>query len=287
MVNLDLVKKIQAKNSKFLDGLSKENKQNLEMEYTMGSPIRKNIMINKTGTKKKNVVELPTYKVEEKDPTYKLRRGKVMEAHSNLHANKDGKRTITTKMKIWDQLTPSDKADLKKSIMLAIDHKFKGGSISDFPTDIRDIVKAVSKHFVGKGIVKGFTPEQQRIHDEAIRSTGKTEEQIYNDPRSVAIRARAREAKGMGFLDDMNRVGSTLYPQTARNAEDKIRKIREADAKLRARNEQMRQARGQGLLENYFKPKGSRQLIYFSDSSSDEDEPHLPVKRGRGRPKKM
>ena len=200
---------------------------------------RKNIMLKKTGTKKKNAVELPTYKVEEKDPTYKMRRGKVMEAHSNLHANKDGKRVITTKMKIWDQLTPSDKVDLKKSIMLAIDHKFKGGSISDFPTDIRDIVKAVSNHFVGKG-----------------------------------------------FMDDMNRVGSTLFPQTARNAEDKIQKIREADARLRARNEQMRQAKGQGIFENYFKPKGSRQLIYFSDSSSEEDEPHLPVKRGRGRPKK-
>ena len=82
---------------------------------------RKNIMLKKTGSKNKNVVELPTYKVEEKDPTYKLRRGKVMEAHSNLHANKDGKRVITTKMKICDSLTPSDKADLKKSIMLALD----------------------------------------------------------------------------------------------------------------------------------------------------------------------
>lgn len=236
--------------------------------------------------KKNNKVKLPNYT---KSPysNYKEMKGRVMEAHSDLHDNKDGKRTITTKMKIWNKLTPSDKADLKKSIMLAIDHKFKGGSISDFPTDIRDIVKAVSKHFVGNGIVKGFTPEQQRIHDEAIRSTGKTEEQIYDDPRSVAIRARAREAKGMGFLDDMNRIGSTLYPQTARNAEDKVRKIREVDARLRARNEQIRQAKGQGLVENYFKPKGHRQLVYFSDSSSEEDEPHLPVKRGRGRPKKM
>jgi len=43
--------------------------------------------------------------------------------------------------------------------------------------------------------------------------------------------------------------------------------------------------KGKGLFENYFKPKGHRQLIYFSDSSSDEDEPHLPVKRGRGRPR--
>ena len=37
--------------------------------------------------------------------------------------------------------------------------------------------------------------------------------------------------------------------------------------------------KGNGLVKNYFKPKGMRQLIYFSDSSSDEDEPHLPMKR--------
>jgi hypothetical protein len=189
-------------------------------------------MIKKTGSKTKNAVELPTYKVEEKDPTYHMKRGKVLEAHSNLHDNKDGKRTITSKVKIWNGLTPKDKASLKKSIMIALEHKFKGGSISDFPSDTRDVVKEVYKFFGGKGF---YNEEQQKKHEENLRRYGKTAEEIYNSPRSIAIRQKAQ---------------------------------------------------GQGLFENYFKPKGSRQLIYFSDSSSDEEEPHLPVKRGRGRPKK-
>jgi len=194
---------------------------------------RKNIMLKKTGSKKKNVVELPTYKVEEKDPTYKLRRGKVMEAHSNLHANKDGKRVITTKMKIWDQLTPRDKADLKKSIMLAIDHKFKGGSISDFPDEIRKVALATHKYFEGKG-----------LFDKPI-----------DMGRKFVGALKTSHTNLMGTLNKAKQVADE------------------------------RKARGQGLVENYFKPKGHRQLIYFSDSSSDEDEPHLPIKRGRGRPR--
>jgi len=202
---------------------------------------RKNIMLKKTGTKKKNIVELPTYKVEEKDPTYKLRRGKVMEAHSNLHANKDGKRVITTKMKIWDSLTPSDKADLKKSIMLALDHKFKGGSISDFPKDIQSTVKAIVKHFGGRGIMETGTLDA-------------------NDMKNLA-------------------------PQTSRNIESGIGGFKKNVMTLKGMADKIKARKGKGLIENYFKPKGHRQLIYFSDSSSDEDEPHLPLKRGRGRPK--
>lgn len=146
---------------------------------------------------KPNTVKLPTYKVEEKDPTYKLRRGKVMEAHSNLHANKDGKRVITTKMKIWDSLTPSDKEDLKKSIMLAIDHKFKGGGLNEIPKELHSIINKIDEH-----------------------------------------------------------IGEMKHGK-----------------------------RGTGMFENYFKPKGMRQMIFFSDSSSSDEEPYLPIKRGRGRPK--
>ena len=202
---------------------------------------RKNIMINKTGSKTNHAVELPTYKVEEKDPTYKMKRGKVMEAHSNLHLNKDGKRTITTKMKIWDSLTPSDKADLKKSIMMAIDHKFKGGSISDFPKDIQSTVNAVIKHFGGKGIMETGTID-------------------VNDMKNLA-------------------------PQTSRNIESGIGGFKKNVMTLKNLADQIKAKKGHGLVENYFKPKGHRQLIYFSDSSSDEEEPYVPVKRGRGRPK--
>ena len=43
--------------------------------------------------------------------------------------------------------------------------------------------------------------------------------------------------------------------------------------------------KGTGMFANYFKPKGQRQLIFFSDSSSSDDEPQIPLKRGRGIPK--
>ena len=206
---------------------------------------RKNIMLKKTGTKTKHAVKLPKYKVEEKDPTYKLRRGKVMEAHSDLHANKDGKRTITTKMKIWQDLTPKDKASLKRSIMLAIDHKFKGGSISDFPKDIQSTVKAIVEHFGGRGIVD----------------------------------------TGVFDTNDFKNMGSTLAPQLSRNIENGIGGFTKNVMNLKSMADKLKGRKGKGFSENFFKPKGHRQLIYFSDSSSDEDEPHLPVKRGRGRPR--
>lgn len=223
----------------------RKGEETMEVVNFMNNDKRKNILMKKTGSKTKNQVELPTYKVEEKDPTYKLRRGKVMEAHSNLHADKEGKRYITTKMKIWDSLTPSDKADLKKSIMLALNHKFKGGSISDFPKEVRGVVNEVFKHMTGGG-----------------------------------------------FFDDLNRVSGKLMPQHTRNlnkAVDKTKQVvsnvKQNVQEVRDATDKMRAARGMGFVENYFKPKGHRQLIYFSDSSSDEDEPHVPVKRGRGRPR--
>jgi hypothetical protein len=206
---------------------------------------RKNIMMKKTGSKTKNQVELPTYKVREKDPTYHMKRGKVLEAHSNLHLNKDGKRTITSKVKIWDSLTPSDKASLKKSIMIALEHKFKGGSISDFPKDIQSTTKAIIKHFGGRGIA-----------DTGVMDT-----------------------------NDYKNMGSTLAPQTSRNIESGIGGFKKNVMSLKAMADKIKARKGKGFTDNYFKPKGHRQLIYFSDSSSDEDEPYIPVKRGRGRPK--
>lgn len=206
---------------------------------------RKNIMMKKTGSKTKNQVELPTYKVREKDPTYHMKRGKVLEAHSNLHLNKDGKRTITSKVKIWDSLTPSDKASLKKSIMIALEHKFKGGGISDFPKEIQGVVKEVYKHFGGKGVMD------------------------------------------TGTLDgnDLKHFGMSMAPQTSRNIESEIGGFKKNVNTLKKLADQIKARKGKGLIENYFKPKGHRQLIYFSDSSSDEDEPYVPVKRGRGRPR--
>jgi hypothetical protein len=97
-------------------------------------------------------------------------------------------------MKIWDKLTTKDKADLKKSIMLAIEHKFKGGSIEDIPKDLHSVIKKIEEH-----------------------------------------------------------IGEMKHGK-----------------------------RGTGMFENYFKPKGQRQLIFFSDSSSSDDEPRIPLKRGRG-----
>ena len=198
---------------------------------------RKNIMLKKTGSKTKYAVELPTYKVEEKDPTYKLRRGKVMEAHSNLHADKKtGKRTITTKMKIWDKLTPSDKSDLKKSIMLALEHKFSGGSINDIPKDLHKIINKVNDHI-----------------EEMKHGMG-----LFDKPIGLATNAFNTLKKAHSDVTSMN---------------EKINKRLESRKK------------GTGMFENYFKPKGQRQLIFFSDSSSSDDEPQLPIKRGRGRPK--
>ena len=168
-----------------------------------------------------------------------------MKASSDLHGDKNGKRYITTNMKIYSGLSDKDKASLKKSIMLALEHKFQGGSINDFPKDIVGAVNAIHRHFAGKG-----------------------------------------------FLDDMNRVGSTLFPQTARNAEDSVHKIRDMNAKLRASADRMKAAQGKGFGTNYLKPKGMRQMIFFDSdsdsdtSSSDDDRLYLPVKRGRGRPRK-
>ena len=144
-------------------------------------------------------------------------------------------------MKIWQHLTPRDKADLKRSIMLAIDHKFKGGSISDFPKDIQSTVKAIEKHFGGKGIMDTGTLD-------------------VNDMKNLA-------------------------PQTSRNIESGIGGFKKNVNTLKKLADQIKARKGNGLIENYFKPKGHRQLIYFSDSSSDEDEPYIPVERGRGRPR--
>lgn len=210
--------------------------------------------------KSKSKVALPKYKVEEKDPTYKMKRGTVMKASSDLHDDKSGKRYITTNMKIYSGLTDKDKASLKKSIMIALEHKFKGGSITDFPKDIVGVVNAIHKHFKGRG----------------VEETGKLDEH------------------------DMNRIGSTLAPQTARNIESSIGGIKKGVMsfkdtmnKLKARAEQIKAQKavqGKGFGTNYLKPKGMRQLIYFdsdSDTSSSDDEPlYLPVKRGRGRPRK-
>jgi hypothetical protein len=201
-------------------------------------------MREKKENKKEAEVDLPKY-TRSPYANYKLLKGKVMDAHSDLHADKNGKRIITTKMKIWQHLTPRDKADLKRSIMLALNHKFKGGSISDFPKEVRGVVNEVFKHMTGGG-----------------------------------------------FLDDLNRVSGKLMPQHTRNLNKAIDKTKQVVSnvkntvqEVRDATDKMRAAKGMGFTENYFKPKGHRQLIYFSDSSSDEDEPHLPVKRGRGRPR--
>jgi len=160
--------------------------------------------------KGKSKVALPKYKVEEKDPSYKMKRGTVMKASSDLHDDKNGKRYITTNMKIYSGLTDKDKASLKKSIMIALEHKFKGGSITDFPKDVVGVVNAIHKHFKGR-----------------------------------ADQIKAQKA-----------------------------------------------AQGKEISTNYIKPKGTRQMIYFdsdsdSDTSSSDDEPlYLPIKQGRGRPRK-
>jgi hypothetical protein len=188
---------------------------------------------------KKSEVDLPKY-TRSPYANYKLLEGKVMDAHSDLKIGKNGKRAITTKMKIWQQLTPRDKADLKRSIMLAIDHKFKGGSISDFPDDIKKTAMAVHKYFEGKG-----------LFDKPI-DTG----------RQFVGALKTSHTNLMGTLNKAKKLADERKTHQLKN-----------------------QTKGEGFGENYFKPKGMRQLIYFSDSSSDEDEPHLPVKRGRGRPK--
>jgi len=220
-------------------------------------------MMERLQKAKASKVALPKYKVEEKDPSYKMKRGTVMKASSDLHDDKNGKRYITTNMKIYSGLTDKDKASLKKSIMIALEHKFKGGSITDFPKDIVGVVNAIHKHFKGRGI----------------------------------------EEDGKLDAHDMNRIGSTLAPQTARNIESSVGGIkkgvmnfRDAMDKLRARADLIKArntSQGKGVLgRNYLKPKGTRQLIYFdsdsdSDTSSSDDEPlYLPIKRGRGRPRK-
>jgi len=198
----------------------------------------------------KSEVALPKYKVEEKDPTYKMKRGIVMKATSDLHDDKDGKRYITTDMKVWKDLTPKDKKALKKSIMIALEHKLKGGCIKDLPTDIGGVVKSLVKHFEGKG-----------------------------------------------FLDDLKRAGSNLAPTLARkmertivpNVEQRVKQTGERVQKLKGIADEINKKKateGSGIVHGYYKPNGTRQLIYFSDTSSDEDEPYLPIKRGRGRPRK-
>jgi hypothetical protein len=210
----------------------------------------------------KSKVALPKYKVEEKDPSYKMKRGTIMKASSDLHDDKSGKRYITTNMKIYSGLTDKDKASLKKSIMIALEHKFKGGSITDFPKDIVGVVNAIHKHFKGRGI----------------------------------------EADGKLDAHDMNRIGSTLAPTAARKIEGSIGGIKKSVMsfkdtmnKLKARADQIKAqkaAQGKGFGTNYLKPKGMRQMIYFDSdsdsdtSSSDDDHLYLPVKRGRGRPRK-
>jgi len=174
-------------------------------------------------------IALPKYKVEEKDPSYKMKRGTVMKASSDLHDDKNGKRYITTNMKIYSGLTDKDKASLKKSIMIALEHKFKGGSISDFPKDIVGVVNSIHKHFKGRG----------------IEETGKLNAHNMNKLKAIADQIKAQKA-----------------------------------------------AQGKEVSTNYIKPKGTRQMIYFdsdsdSDTSSSDDEPlYLPIKRGRGRPRK-
>jgi len=184
----------------------------------------------------KNKESIPKYKVEEKDPTYKMKRGKVMEAYSELHDNKDGKRSITTNMKIWKDLTPKDKSSLKKSIMIALDHNFKGGSINDIPKDLHKIINKVNEHI-----------------EEMKHGMG-----LFDKPIGLATNAINTLKKAHSDVTSMN---------------EKINKRLESRKK------------GTGMFENYFKPKGQRQLIFFSDSSSSDDEPYLPIKRGRGRPK--
>ena len=205
---------------------------------------RNNREKEKEKQKTKAEVDLPKY-TRSPYANYKLLEGKVMDAHSDLKIKKNGKREISTKMKIWQQLTPRDKADLKRSIMLAIDHKFKGGSISDFPDDIKKTATAIHKYFEGKGISE----------------------------------------TGVMDANDYKNVGSTLAPQTSRNIESGIGGFKKNVMNLKAMADKLKARKGKGLVDNYFKPKGMRQLIYFSDSSSDEDEPHIPMKRGRGRPK--
>jgi len=187
------------------------------------------------GNSRNNQVKIPKYKVEEKDPSYKMKRGKVMEAYSELHDNKDGKRSITTKMKIWKDLTPKDKASLKKSIMLALDHNFKGGSINDIPKDLHKIINKVNDHIEEMKHGKG----------------------LFDKPIGLATNAVNALKNAHSNVITMN---------------DKINKTLESKKK------------GTGMFVNYFKPKGPRQLIFF-DSSSSDDEPYLPIKRGRGRPK--
>jgi hypothetical protein len=90
---------------------------------------------------------------------------------------------------------------------------------------------------------------------------------------------------GVMDANDYKNIGSTLAPQTSRNIESGIGGFKKNVMTLKAMADKIKAKKGKGLVENYFKPKGHRQLIYFSDSSSDEDEPQLPIKRGRGRPK--
>jgi len=197
------------------------------------SEIRMNKLLERM---KKSKIALPKYKVEEKDPSYKMKRGTVMKASSDLHDDKNGKRYITTNMKIYSGLSDKDKASLKKSIMIAIDHKFKGGSISDFPKDVKDVATHVYKALGGSGLIDDFKNSISRTQ--------------------IAVRKAV---------------------DTSKMATDKIK----ANAATQ----------GKGF-RNVLIPKGMRKMIYFdsdtdSDTSSSDDDPlYLPIKRGRGRPRK-
>jgi len=200
------------------------------------SELRMNKLLERM-KKAKAKVALPKYKVEEKDPSYKMKRGTVMKASSELHDDKNGNRTITTNMKVWKDLTPKDKSSLKKSIMIALDHNFKGGSINDIPKDLHKIINKVNEHI-----------------EEMKHGMG-----LFDKPIGLATNA----------VNALKNAHSNVI-----SVKDQFNKTLESKKK------------GTGMYNNYFKPKGQRQLIFFSDSSSSDDEPYLPIKRGRGRPRK-
>jgi hypothetical protein len=79
-------------------------------------------------SKSKKATKLPTEKRHKED--YKRVKGNIQKSRSDLHVNKKtGKREITTDMKIRKGLTAKEKAGLKRSILKAVKHHLEGSGL--------------------------------------------------------------------------------------------------------------------------------------------------------------
>jgi hypothetical protein len=129
-----------------------------------------------------------------------MKRGIVMRATSDLHDDENGKRFITTNMKVWKDLTPKDKSSLKKSIMVALDHNFKGGSINDIPKDLHKIIDKINDH-IKEMNGHGLFDKPINLATDAINTLKKTHSNVSSLNAQIKARTEARKAKlqGQGF----------------------------------------------------------------------------------------